>query len=218
MKTIYALWGVRELLTADFARRLTGAAAVQTNISDAAVETAMLRITAFEAPVQAVVSVWWDATPRPEAAERALGAVAERVAGWHVEEVTPIPPPATAVLERAPGLSNVAFLRRPHELPHAEWLDRWRTHHTAIAIETQATFGYVQNLVTAPATTGAPDIAGIVEELFPIEALTDPHAFYGSGGDGAELARRVDRLMTSVATFGGDRNLDVVPTSRYRLR
>jgi hypothetical protein len=24
--------------------------------------------------------------------------------------------------------------------------------------------------------------------------------------------------MTSVATFGGDRNLDVVPTSRYRLR
>ncbi|MGY5224444.1 EthD domain-containing protein [Nocardia asiatica] len=218
MKTIYALWGVRELLTADFAQRLTGAVAAQANVSDAAVETAMLRITTFEAPVQAVVSVWWDAPPRPEAAERALGAVAERVAGWHVEEVTPIPPPVTAVLERAPGLSNIAFLRKPDELPHAEWLDRWRTHHTAIAIETQATFGYVQNLVTAPATAGAPDIAGIVEELFPIEALTDPHAFYGSGGDGAELARRVDRLMTSVATFGGDRNLDVVPTSRYRLR
>ncbi|WP_454197680.1 hypothetical protein [Nocardia sp. Marseille-Q1738] len=32
------------------------------------------------------------------------------------------------------------------------------------------------------------------------------------------LARRVGRLMTSVAAFGGDRNLDVVPTSRYRLR
>ncbi|UAK31882.1 EthD domain-containing protein [Nocardia asteroides] len=218
MKTIYALWGVGDLLTADPVSRLSGAGAVQANISDAAVEMAMLRITTFDAPVQAVVSVWWAGTPQPEAAERALGAVAERVAGWHVEEATPIPPPVTALHERAPGLSNIAFLREPDDLSHAEWLDRWRNHHTAIAIETQATFGYVQNLVTGPATAGAPEIAGIVEELFPIEALTDPHAFYGSGGDAAELARRVDRLMASVATFGGDRNLDVVPTSRYRLR
>ncbi|MEU5761107.1 hypothetical protein [Nocardia sp. NPDC047648] len=218
MKTIYALWGVRDLLAADPAPRLTGAAAVQANIADAAVEAAMLRITTFDAPVQAVVSVWWDGTPRPDAAERALSAVAERVAGWHVEEATPIPPPVTTVRERAPGLSNIAFLRKPDDLSQADWLDRWRNHHTAIAIETQATFGYVQNVVTGPATAGAPDIAGIVEELFPIEALTDPHAFYGSGGDAAELARRIERLMTSVATFGGDRNLDVVPTSRYRLR
>jgi hypothetical protein len=218
MKTIYALWGVRDLLAADPAPRLAGAAAVQANIADAAVEAAMLRITTFDAPVQAVVSVWWDGTPRPDAAERALSAVAERVAGWHVEEATPIPPPVTAVGERAPGLSNIAFLRKPDDLSQADWLDRWRNHHTAIAIETQATFGYVQNVVTGPATAGAPDIAGIVEELFPIEALTDPHAFYGSGGDAAELAHRIERLMTSVATFGGDRNLDVVPTSRYRLR
>ncbi|MGW4093332.1 EthD domain-containing protein [Nocardia sp. NPDC004750] len=218
MKTIFALWGVGDLLAADFAPRLTGAAAVQANISDAAVETAMLRITSFDAPVRAVVSVWWADAPQAEVAARVLSTVAERVEGWHVEEATPIPPPVTAVLERAPGLSNFAFLRKPDDLSHAEWLDRWRNHHTAVAIETQATFGYVQNVVTGPATAGAPDIAGIVEELFPLEALTDPHAFYGSGGDGAELARRIDRLMASVATFGGDRNLDVVPTSRYRLR
>ncbi|MET9027885.1 EthD domain-containing protein [Nocardia sp. NPDC004168] len=218
MKTIFALWGVGDLLAADFAPLLTGAAAVQANISDAAVETAMLRITSFDEPVRAVVSVWWADAPQAEAAARVLSTVAERVEGWHVEEVTPIPPPVTAVLERAPGLSNFAFLRKPDDLSHAEWLDRWRNQHTAVAIETQATFGYVQNVVTGPATAGAPDIAGIVEELFPLAALTDPHAFYGSGGDGAELARRIDRLMASVATFGGDRNLDVVPTSRYRLR
>ncbi|MBF6468584.1 EthD domain-containing protein [Nocardia beijingensis] len=218
MKTIFALWGVGDLRPADLAARLPEAAAAQANIADAAVETAMLRITTFDAPVQAVVSVWWADRPQTEAAERALGAVAERVAGWHVEEATPIPPPVTAVLERAPGLSNIAFLRKPDDLPQADWLDRWRNRHTAIAIETQATFGYVQNVVTGPATADAPGIAGIVEELFPIEALGDPHAFYGSGGDAAELARRIDRLMASVATFGGDRNLDVVPTSRYRLR
>ncbi|BDU00919.1 EthD domain-containing protein [Nocardia sputorum] len=218
MKTIFALWGVGDLRADDLAARLPEVAAAQANIADAAVETAMLRITTFDAPVRAVVSVWWAGDPRPEAAERALSAVAERVAGWHVEEVTPIPPPVTAALERAPGLSNIAFLRKPDGLPQADWLDRWRNRHTAIAIETQATFGYVQNVVTGPATAGAPGIAGIVEELFPIEALGDPHAFYGSGGDAAELARRIDRLMASVATFGGDRNLDVVPTSRYRLR
>ncbi|MBF6298941.1 hypothetical protein IU459_15515 [Nocardia amamiensis] len=218
MKTIFALWGVRDLLQADLAAKLTGTDAVQVNVSDAAVATAMLRITTFDTPVQAVVSVWWTADPRPAGAVQVLGTVAERVAGWHVEEVTPIPPPVVAPLERAPGLSNIAFLRKPDDLPHADWLDRWRIRHTHVAIETQATFGYVQNIVTGPATDDAPAIAGIVEELFPIEALTDPHAFYGSGGDDAELARRVDRLMTSVATFGGDRNLDVVPTSRYRLR
>ncbi|WP_330231684.1 EthD domain-containing protein [Nocardia sp. NBC_00508] len=218
MKTIFALWGVGDLLTADLAGRLTGAAAVQANVSDAAVEKAMLRITTFHEPVQAVVSVWWAADPEPGVAQRVLATVAERVAGWHVDEVAPIPLPVVAPMERAPGLSNIAFLRKPESLSPAEWLDRWRTHHTAVAIETQATSGYVQNLVTGPATDDAPVIAGIVEELFPIEALTDPHAFYGSGGDHAELARRVNRLMTSVATFGGDRNLDVVPTSRYRLR
>lgn len=218
MKSVFALWGVGDLLAADFAPLAAVAAAVQANISDAAVRTAMLRITTFDAPVQAVVSVWWADAPRAEVAARVLGAVAEKVEGWHVEEATPIPPPVTAALERAPGLSNIAFLRKPDDLSRAEWLDRWRTHHTPVAIETQATFGYVQNVVTGPATAGAPDIAGIVEELFPLEALTDPHAFYGSGGDGAELARRIERLMSSVATFGGDRNLDVVPTSRYRLR
>ena len=46
-------------------------------------------------------------------------------------------------------------------------------------------------------------------------ALTDPHAFYGSGGDDAELNRRMTELMASVARFGADQGLDLVPTSRY---
>ena len=45
--------------------------------------------------------------------------------------------------------------------------------------------------------------------------MTDMHAFYGSGGDDAELNDRLTRLMTSVARFGADHDLDLVPTSRY---
>ena len=45
--------------------------------------------------------------------------------------------------------------------------------------------------------------------------MHDIHAFYGSGGDKAELDRRLTTLMESVAKMGADRDLDVVPTSRY---
>ena len=41
------------------------------------------------------------------------------------------------------------------------------------------------------------------------------HAFYGSGGDDAELDRRITELMASVSRIGADRDLDLVPTSRY---
>ena len=99
------------------------------------------------------------------------------------------------------------------------WRSDWLDRHTTVAIETQGTFGYVQNPVAArimgAVTEGAPDVAGIVEELFPMAAMTDSHAFYGSGGDDAELHRRFTRLMESVARFGADKDLDLVPTSRY---
>ena len=58
-------------------------------------------------------------------------------------------------------------------------------------METQATFGYVQNRVTGALTDDTPPVAAIVEELFPTEAMHDIHAFYGSDGDQAELDRRM---------------------------
>ncbi|WP_067658842.1 hypothetical protein [Nocardia harenae] len=219
MKLVHALWGPGELLgdAAVTGLRSAGATRIQVNLADAAVAGALLRLTTFDEPVAAVV-----ATHVPDEAAGArvtavLTGFAERVAGWWVEEHLPLPPPETPLGERAPGLADIAFLRRPAELPYDDWRAAWLDQHTAVAIETQATFGYVQNRVLAPATDGAPEIAAIVEELFPIEALTDPHAFYGSGGDEAELHRRTALMLRSVATFGADRELDVVPTSRYVL-
>ncbi|MFI6044294.1 hypothetical protein ACIA8C_21885 [Nocardia sp. NPDC051321] len=220
MKVMFALWGIGDLLTDELTARLTaaGTVAVQANISDAAVADAMLRLTAFDEPVAAVVSVWLPNRRETDAVAAVLASVAKRVAGWQVEETRPIEPPLVPLRERASGLANLAFLRRPDTMSHAEWLHRWRDQHTEVAIATQATFGYVQNLVLEPITDAAPDVAAIVEELFPIEALTDPHAFYGSARDNAELTRRIERLMKSVNTFGADRDIDVVPTSRYLLR
>jgi len=225
-KAVFVLWCregqsaelLAKSLLVDAASRLStaGARGVQVNISDDAVAAAMLRLTAFPAPVDAVVSVW---LPSADAAAvtAVLSQVARRVEGWFVEEEAPIPPPDVPLGERQPGLANVAFLRKPAGLPYERWLELWKTRHTRVAIEAQATFGYVQNRVLGAATDGASRVDAVVEELFPIEALTDPHAFYGSGGDGHELWRRATVMLESVSAFGADRDVDVVPTSRYRV-
>lgn len=214
-KVIFAAWGddlqarlrdgaLHERLAAAGVRRL------QVNVTDEPVRAA-LRIDHLPEPIGGFVSVW-DADPAPVAA--VLAEVAT-VAGYAVDERRRLDPPEHWDGRRAEGLANVAVLRRPAELDHSEWIRRWMVEHTAVGIRTQATFGYVQNVVVRPLTTDAPVVDGIVEELFPIDAVSDMHAFYGSGGDDAELGRRITDLMTSVARIGADHDLDLVPTSRY---
>ncbi|MGV9713819.1 hypothetical protein ACWDTI_24530 [Gordonia sp. NPDC003424] len=194
--------------------RAVGATRVQVNVSDDAVAGAM-RISELDPPVDAVVSLW---SPEPEAALDVLADRLPRVAVWSVTERAPLDPALPADRARIDALSNIAFLRRPADLDRDAWLHIWLDEHTQVAIDTQATFGYYQNVVDEPLTPGAPHVDAIVEELFPMAAVSDVHAFYGSGGDRAELERRMRAMLASVARFGADRNLDVVPTSRYDFR
>ncbi len=229
VKAVYAVWGgdglggdlLAKALLGEVGGRLAdaGVTRAHVNVSDSAVSAAMLRLTAFPAPVDAVLSAWLT-TAEPatvDCVNRVLAGLGGRVEGWLVEEETPLPPPDVPCGERQPCLANVAFLRCPDEMPYPRWLEAWKTGHTTAAIENQGTIGHVQNRVVAPATPHAPAIDAVVEELYPVEALTDPHAFYGSGGDGHELWRRATRMLESSAFLGADRNIDVVPTSRYRV-
>lgn len=226
MKLIHAFWGERDIasdlldasLRADLAA--AGVRRLQINLDDADIADTALRLHTGD-PITAVVSTWLDgpAAPVTQAlaalAARTDGTPHRRLAGWRVEERVPMAPPEVADGARADALANVAFLRRPPELSHEAWIAHWHGPHTTVAVETQATFGYLQNVVLEAVTADAPPVDGIVEELFPPAAVDDIHAFYGSGGDAAELDRRITRLMTSVAAFGADRDLDLVPTSRY---
>ena len=213
-KNMFLLWGddlattlhdpgLHERLAAAGVRRL------QLNVDDEPVAAAM-RFGEFEAPVGAIVSTW-DADPAQVAT---VLADVGRVHGYAVDERRRLDPPEAWDGSRADALANVAILRRPDELPREEWLRIWMVDHTPVAIRTQATFGYVQNIVTEP-LGDAPRVDALVEELFPSDGITDMHAFYGSRGDDAELNRRLTELMASVARFGAGENLDLVPSSRY---
>ncbi|MEV6097432.1 hypothetical protein [Nocardia sp. NPDC051981] len=217
MKLMYVLWGagLGERLRGEELRKElagVGVTAYQVNVRDADVEAAQVKHTTYDAPIDAVVSVWTEGAHA--AVTDVLRTVADDVNGWVVDERRPIEPPVVEDGVRTDALANIAILRIPEDLTREEWLHRWHVLHTPVAIETQDTFGYVQNTVTEAITDGK-QVDALVEELFPMAAMTSAHAFYGSGGDDAELQRRVTAMMESVVRFGAHLNLDLVPTSRY---
>ena len=193
-------------------------AGLTVNVRDAAVSHSLMTLTTLDPPAAAVVSIW---TPQCygdqiAAALELLAAECDQLAAYLVTESNPLLAPLE-IGQRTTGLANIALLRRPVDLDRATWLTRWQRDHTPVAIETQSTFGYTQNYVVRPLTPDAPDLSGIVEELFPAEAITDLKAFFGAADD-ADLQHRLGKMVASTSAFGANENIDTVPTSRYVLK
>jgi EthD domain len=189
------------------------------NVRDDVVRDSLMTLTTLDPPVVAFVSLWTQQSygDQVRAALALLEKECDNVAAYLVTESVPLPPPDTVPGQRTAGLANVALLRRPGDLDEATWLTRWHIDHTPVAIATQSTFGYTQNAVVRPLTPEAPVIAAIVEELFPVEAISDLHAFFGAADDD-DLRDRMQRMVASTAAFGANRDVDTVPTSRYVFR
>lgn len=189
------------------------------NVRDAEVRDSLMTLTTMDPPVAAFVSVWTQQSygGQVRAATTLLEKECDGVAAYLVTESVPLPPPKTVPGQRTAGLANVALLRRPADLDESTWLSRWHVDHTPVAIETQATFGYTQNAVVRALTPGAAALSAIVEELFPTEAISDLHAFFGAADDD-DLRNRMERMVASTAAFGANQNVDTVPTSRYVYR
>ena len=231
-KVVYALWRpprttideLSDQLRGEVAEELLrlGARGVQVNVADDAVAGAVIRLVETDPQMEAVVSVWLDTAidVRRRPLDAVLSEAASHVAGYLVTESVPMPNTAHPAQpgERTYGFANLAFLRRPPSLPYDEWLGLWQNHHTQVAIDTQSTFGYVQNAVVRPVTPDAPAVDAIVEELFPPEALTDLHTFFDAAGDDDKLARNMAAMNDSTTRFGANQSVDVVPTSRYVIR
>lgn len=216
MKAIFALWNAdsQQLKEPAFHQELglCGAERLHLNLDDESVAPAMRISTG--APINAVVSVWGDELYADGILTR-LRPLSTTVTGWIVTEKIRLSPPPTAAGVRAEALANMAFLRRPQRLDRQAWLTHWMVQHTGVAIRTQATVGYIQNIVVGSLAPQSLPVHGIVEELFAPAAMSDRHEFYGSGGDEAELKTRLGQLMESVNAMGADQSLDLVPTSRF---
>ena len=219
-KVIVALHGhdLRERLFASSLRSAladAGATAVQVNLDDDDVAPAM-RFGPGER-ITALVSVWTDGAPSA-VVDVVADAAGEQPHAYLVSERVRLDPAPVPDGVRSDVMAQMALLRWSPSMTHEEYLAYWMLEHTPIAIRTQATTAYIQNVVDEALTPSSPELSAIVEEHFPMAGMTDPHAYYGSRGDDAELRRRSAELMESVARFGADQNLDLVPTSRYLWR
>jgi hypothetical protein len=178
-----------------------------------------MRITRMPEPLSGTVSVWLDTALDRDPVQRLLETACQRLAGYLVLESVPIvnTTQVAPTGERTPGITTVALLERPEAMSHESWLDRWQGHHTRVAIETQSTFLYVQNLIVRAATPEAPPWSAIVEEGFPAEAATNPMVFFA-----AESPERLEenrrRMMESCARFIDFARLESHPMSSYVLK
>lgn len=229
-KVIALLWADAEQDAAAFNAQLlqrlpdalaaAGGSAVRINVEDdESRKGAKLRQSRGERQHDAVVQFWLDSANAlfRGPIDAAIEACCARWAGWVVAESVVIPnrehPPIAGA--RCWGWSQMAFLTVPDRLTHAAWLEAWQDRHTLVAIETQANFEYVQNLVVHPITPNAPPYAAIVEECFPTEAIGDPLAFFDAPGDVSRFKANLARMMESCDRFIEPGTIDVIPTSQY---
>ncbi len=231
-KVIYLLWRPSGLaaeawvdqLRAALAEQLraAGALAARLNACDAAVQAAHgLRQQHLAQQPDAVLQIWLDSANRDlrAASDTAIAAHSARHAAYLVTESQPLRNrrhPAQRG-ERTAGFAQIALLRRPPHLDVGEWLRRWHDDHTPVAIETQSTFEYLQNVVVRPLGTDAPPLDALVEECFPAEAMTDPQVFFDAAGDDTKFQHNLQRMMDSVGRFLDLKLIDVLPTSQYTL-
>ena len=198
------------------ALRAAGAERISLNVEDEDVEAGQrVRISHSDPPIRAMVSFWMENSDDRGPCEQALVAQGEGIAGDLVVESRPlIHDPEIG--ERSRGVNLVTRIHKLSRISHEEFIERWTVEHRKVAVETQSTFAYVRNAVVRSLVSGTPECDGIVEESFPIEALTNPHVWYDCS-DEAEYRRRLDRMMGSVNAFLDTGPLESIPMSQYRL-
>jgi len=207
------------LLDAVSALRNAGATQLAINVADEAVAAGKaVTIGRLDPPIRAMVSFWMQNSDDREPAETALRAAVAAFAGYLVVESVPTinTTHVAAPGQRTPGVNMVTCINRLPALSREEFWRIWYQDHKRVAQETQSTFGYVRNSVVRPLTDGAPACDGIVEEMFPIEALTDPKVWYAAASE-EELRANLQRMMDSVQRFLDLGPLESHPMSHYVL-
>lgn len=229
-KLIYALWReesqMREAFNAALLEEVSDhlislARGVRINVQDRSVAGGTTpRLVATEPQMEAIVQLWVDSASRQRCAdiESALASVASKNEGWLVCEATPMPNETCAAGTPTQGFSQIAILKKPSTLDQETWQSNWQNLHTEVAIKTQSTFEYVQNLVVRPVSEVAGPYAAIVEECFPSAALTDASVYFNAVGDQQVLAAHTQQMMESCGRFMDMGGCDCIATRQYEVK
>lgn len=207
-------------VTADQLRH-RGASRIQVNVVDGSLGRPHgIELAAGSLDVGAMLSYWVPAAGEHGIHADLLPSVGTEDGGWYgylvAESVQLSGPPPPADGSRSSGFTQIVPLSVPVGISWAEWRRRWQGGHTPVAIETQSSFRYVQNLVVRPLDAGVPAFAAVVEESFPLAAASDPAVFYDAEGDPDRLAANSRRMLESCAAFI-DGLVPMAWTAEYRL-
>lgn len=231
-KIVYALWRDQAQAPADFNARLLGdvakalephVLALRINIIDDVVSGGNVpRIANVRPQMDAVIQIWVHCSHDPFRApvDNIIAEVAPRYGAWLVCESAPLPNSQYPAVpgQRTEGFSQMAFIGQPPKLTHEQFTYNWRTVQTSIAVETQDTFEYRQNLVVRPLTYGAPPFVAMVEECFPMAAFNDEAVYYDAVNDPAREEENKRRMFEACAEFMDFSRIDVIQTSQYEIR
>jgi hypothetical protein len=226
-KLCYVVWKRGEEPDAAQAKRLLEEAAPRLRtlserlrvsvVDDDVAPGARLHIGETRPRVSGLVSFWLEQSQERAEAEAILAAACGRAAGYLAVESRPLVnrthrAPAGG---RTPGFALVSCIVPKDGLPYEDFIRLWYTVQRDTAIETQSTFGYVRNEVVRTLTPDAPRWAAIVEENFPLGALTDPAVFYDAAGDATKLRANQERMMSAVGRFLALDRIESHPMSEY---
>ena len=231
-KWIYPLWKrsgqtadeLRDTLLAELSPKLTSRIDVhglRICVADSAVSAASGRRMESCTPVpDATLSLWVDFRGVAPAWEALVDQYVARKTAYLVAEAEPLVSqlrhPSQSG-ERVYGMCQVVFLSSPADMEREDFLATWKDSHTQVAIDTQSTFGYRQNLVVRRQEGDARHCDAIVEENFPPEAMKDDHIFYATGGDKDLLKQHMQAMMNSCTRFIDFAKIDVIPMSEYLM-
>jgi hypothetical protein len=221
-KLVYVQFGGESPNPAALARELAehGALRIAVNVSDAHVaEKLGARITRLEPTLSAVVSFWLDDADERDALECVLTRGSTRLAGYSVLESVALANTThiAAPSQRTPGINMIACIAPKIGQSYDAWLEHWLGEHRRVALETQATYAYVRNVVVRALTPDAPPWKGIVEEGFAADAVGDPMTWYKAEGSKAKLQANLARMIASCRAFLELDRVESHPMSEYRF-
>ena len=227
-KLAYVLWKPAGQASDVFAKRLLGDTAdalerlaarrLRINVADEHVAAgASICVGQMDPPKSALVTFWLEAAQDVVALEAELAGVSGKLAGYLVVESRPIvyERPDAPRGERTPGFNSVSCIEPRDGLPYDEFLRHWYDVHRRVVIETQSSFSYVRNEIVRPLTADAPPWAAIVEEAFPIGALSDPAVFYDAPDSEERLNENRRRMIESCLAFLALDRVESHPMSEY---